>query len=137
MLDKIRKMYQVLDEYPRAESIELRMFEDYFKRVPSDYRELVGEAKEIELLHPNGEYVCIWNPLRCIDTYEEYSFGRYMPGVIPIGSNGFGEVIFYATGNRGAGLYHVGYGNLDLQDAVWIAPSLREFLTEGEGIESF
>lgn len=137
MLDKIRKMYQILDEYPPAESTELRMFEDYFKRVPSDYRELVGEAKEIELLHPNGEFVRIWNPLRCIDMYEGHLFGQYMPGVIPIGSNGFGEVIFYATGNRGPGLYHVGYGNLDLQDAVWIAPSLREFLTKGEGIESF
>jgi len=52
-----------------------------------------------------------------------YGISKWIPGVLPIGDDGGGEVIFYANGKRGSGLSHVGYGNLDLDDAVWIAGS--------------
>ena len=58
-----------------------------------------------------------------------------MPGAIPIGDNGGGEVIFYADGSNGFGLYQVKYGNLDLEDATWIAPDLEALLYRGEGID--
>ncbi|MEZ6142963.1 MAG: hypothetical protein R3B84_20555 [Zavarzinella sp.] len=44
---------------------------------------------------------------------------------------------FRQEGKHGHGLYHVGYGNLDLDDAIWIAPDLHSFLVNAEGIDTF
>ncbi|MBX9624137.1 MAG: SMI1/KNR4 family protein [Gemmataceae bacterium] len=68
---------------------------------------------------------------------EGYMIRHRIPGAIPIGDDGGGQVIFYAQGRDGFGLYHVGYGNLDIQDAKYIAPSLSDFLSRNKGIDSF
>ena len=56
---------------------------------------------------------------------------------LAIGDDEGGKVIFYAEGKEGFGLYLVGFGNLDLDDAVYIAPSLEALLIEGIGAEIF
>jgi hypothetical protein len=56
---------------------------------------------------------------------------------MPIGDDGGGQVIFYLDGQHGFGLYHVGYGNLGEEDAIWIAASLKELLCEAKGVDSF
>jgi hypothetical protein len=85
----------------------------------------------------DGQYIRIWSPNGSIDVDEGYRIRRRIADEVPIGDDGGGQVIFYTTGSSGFGLYHVGYGDLDREDAIWIAPSLREFLTNGTGIQSF
>ena len=108
-----------------------------FSAVPPDYLELVGEVTETELQHAGGQYIRIWRPSGCVEMDEAYGIRRRIPGAVPIGDDGGGRVIFYQPDKHGSGLYHVGYGNLDPVDAIWIAPTLADFLTKGTGIESF
>jgi hypothetical protein len=68
---------------------------------------------------------------------EGYDISNRINGVIPIGDDGEGKVIFYMRGKRGDGLYHVSYGDLDAEDAVFAAPNLTAFLQHGVGMDSF
>lgn len=85
--------------------------------------------------HSNGQYIRIWGPAGCIEMDEGYGIRRRIPGAFPVGDDGGGHVIFYQNGKDGFGLYHVGYGNLVGDDAIWIAPTLADLLTKGKGIE--
>jgi hypothetical protein len=46
-------------------------------------------------------------------------------------------VIFYMNGESGFGLYHAGYGDLDADDAVFIASSLSDLLEHASGVDTF
>src|SRR5690606_8385509 len=134
MLDEISKenRFKILASQPGATSEEIRDLTDYFGIVPQEYVDLICEATEIEMQHLEGQYVRIWGPLGCIEMDEGYGIRQRMPDALPIGDDGGGHVIFYSDGKHGHGLYHVGYGNLDRGDAVWIAPSLYAFLVKAE-----
>ena len=109
----------------------------HFGSLPQEFVDLVREATEIEVQHQNGQYIRIWGPLSCIEMDEGYGVRQRIPDAIPIGDDGGGQVLFYAHGGRGYGLYYVGYGNLDRDDAIWIAATLDDLLTNSNGIESF
>ena len=137
MLKFMNSSREVLASGPPASGTEVVSLQEHFGAVPADYLQLVSEATEIELRHANGQYVRIWGPVGCIEMNEGYGIRRRIPGAVPIGDDGGGNVIFYQKGKQGFGLYHLGYGNLDGDAAIWIAPTLTHFLTRCVGIESF
>ncbi len=47
-----------------------------------------------------------------------------------------GRVLLYFEGKDGSGLYRVGYGDLDPEDAVWVATDLQELLATGTGMHN-
>jgi len=129
MLNDIARSFQLLAKGPAAENAEIESLRQYFGSVPAEYLEMVSEATEVELQHERGQYIRIWGPKGCVEMNEGYGIRNRIPDAFPIGDDGGGQVLFYADGNKGFGLYHVGYGNLERGDAKWIASSLREFLT--------
>lgn len=82
-------------------------------------------------------YIRIWGAAGCSEMNAAYHIQDYIPHALAIGDDEGGKVIFYAEGKEGFGLYLVGFGNLDLDDAVYIAPSLEALLIEGIGAEIF
>ena len=82
-------------------------------------------------------YIRIWGAAGCSEMNAAYHIQDYIPQALAIGDDEGGKVIFYAEGKEGFGLYLVGFGNLDLDDAVYIAPSLETLLIEGIGAEIF
>lgn len=139
MLDEISRKneFKILAKQPNAMPEHVQQLKDYFVNCPQEYIDLVCEATEIEMEHVEGQYVRIWGPLGCIEMDEGYHIRQNIPSAFPIGDDGGGQVIFFAEGKYGHGLYHVGYGNLDLEDAIWIAPDLHSFLLNAEGVDSF
>lgn len=139
MLNQILRenRFTVLATQPAATAEQISALTDYFGSVPPEYVDLICEATELELQHQKGQYVRIWGPLGCMEMDEGYSIRQRISDAVPIGDDGGGHVIFYADGKCGHGLYHVGYGNLDQDDAIWIVPSLYAFLTKAEGVETF
>jgi len=133
MLERLQPTVAVLDRKPRATESQLTALVSRYPAVPGDHLQLLREATEIELQLPRSKYVRIWGPADCIDQDEGYGISRRMPGAIPIGDDGGGSVLFYLDGKEGFGLYRVGYGNLDAEDAIRVAPSLTEFLCNGVG----
>lgn len=137
MMGKIDRSFRVLAEGPPATSEQLNALTNHFGGTPKEYVDFVLDATEIELQHQNGQYVRIWGPSGCVEMDEGYGIRQRIPGAFPIGDDGGGHVIFYATGKRGSGLYHVGYSNLDVDDAIWIAPTLADLIGKATGIDSF
>jgi hypothetical protein len=137
MLDKIDSSYKVLVKGPPATLEQINTLTTHFENVPQEYVDLVLEATEIEVQHQGGQYIRIWGPSGCVEMDEGYGIQQRIPGAVPIGDDGGGHVVFYANGTQGIGLYHVGYGNLDLDDAVWIATTLADFVRKATGIDSF
>jgi hypothetical protein len=129
--------FKLLASGAPAGATQVAKLQEYFGAVPTDYLEIVRQATEIELQHTGGQYIRIWGPMGAIEMDEAYSIRQRLPGALPIGDGGGGHVLFYQEGQQGFGLYHVGYGDLDRGDAIWIAPSLSDFLTKCVGIESF
>lgn len=136
MLDNISSQYRVLAAQPAANTNVLHLRQK-FVAIPQEYIDLISEATEIEIQHTGGAYMRIWGPMGCIDMDEGYEISRRIDGAFPIGDDGGGRVILYMTGDQGYGLYIVGFGDLDAEDARWIAPSLKDLLTNATGIEAF
>jgi hypothetical protein len=126
----------ILARQAKADEASVAAAKEKFPAMPAEYFELVNESTELELQVGRIRYVRIWGPLGCIEMDEAYHISDGMERAIPIGDDGGGEVIFYANGPKGFGLYHVGFGNLDVRDSEFIAPSLRAFLCEGIGTDS-
>lgn len=135
MLDKLSSSYHFFGMQLPATDTDIERCRRHFSMLPSEYEELVREGTEIELEHRNGRYLRIWGPLGCIEMDEAYEITQRMPNTFPIGDCGGCDLIFEANGNRGPGIYYATYGDLDLREAVWIAPSLRSVIEQGTGIE--
>ena len=126
----------VLASRPPVEDHEVCLLRSSFPALPSDYLDFARMATEVELKGKGKKYLRIWSPQGCLEMDEAYGISQRMKGAIPIGDNGGGQVVFYQCGNRGDGIYRVGYGNLDADDAIFIASSLRSLLQDGEGIDT-
>lgn len=137
MLNRLHSSFQILAQRPPATRDEINALVAYFKAVPREFIELARQATILELGYQRKQYIRFAGPSDSIETCNAHDFHRWMPGAIPIGDDGCDKVLFYARGHHGYGLYHVGFGNLDLNDAVWIAPTLEAFLTKATGIETF
>ena len=137
MLKSLNKNFTVLASLPAATQSQLMQMSGHFPSVPDEYLDLVGEITELELQHENGQYLRIWGPDGCIEMDNGYYVSKRIAGAVPIGDDGGGKVIFYMNGREGFGLYHVGYGDLDAEDAIFTAPSLLALLEQAIGIDTF
>ncbi|MFC9777497.1 MULTISPECIES: SMI1/KNR4 family protein [Paenibacillus] len=104
-------------------------------KVPNDYEEMSKIATELEINVKNQMYIRIWSPLGCIEMNEAHRIQKYIPESLAIGDDEGGYVLIYMEGKEGFGLYMVGFGNIDVEDAVLVAPSLRDLLINNIGID--
>jgi len=137
MLNDLNPAFRILASSSPADAQATAALITHLGAIPREYVQLVSEATEIEMWHESGQYIRIWNPAGCIEMDEGYRIRQRIPGAIPIGDDGASGLLFYFDGKQGFGLYRVGYGNLDGDDAIWFAPTLTDFLTNGTGIETF
>ncbi|OCQ51759.1 SMI1 / KNR4 family protein [Photorhabdus australis subsp. thailandensis] len=129
-----------LDAYkPASKCDDINEFKKHFYgfTIPDDYVSFISQLTEAEILVLGDSYIRIWGAIGCIEMNSEYNIQRYIKNSMAIGDDEGGKVIFYANGKNGFGLYKVGFGNLDIEDAEYIAPSLTEFLINGDGAENF
>ena len=116
-----------------------QLIKNYFHiAIPDEYLTLVTLISDVELkMMGSTEYIRIWGAEGCNELNAAYHVQDYIPQALAIGDDEGGKVIFYADGKEGFGLYLVGFGNLELDDAVYIAPSLKALLIDGIGVGSF
>ena len=120
---------------PSVTSEEIDSLRAKFTEIPDEYEELSRDASEIELDF-DGKYLRIWHPQTSKEMDEGYGISTRLPGAIAIGDDGGGRVLLYFNGKNGPGLYRIGYGDLDPEDAVWVAESLKELLSTGSGMDN-
>lgn len=56
---------------------------------------------------------------------EAHDIQKYIPNSLAIGDDEGGMALLYIDGKEGFGLYTVGFGNLDIEETIKIAPSLK------------
>ncbi|MGK9182165.1 SMI1/KNR4 family protein [Priestia filamentosa] len=144
ILDNLTSKFRVdaIGEPSTEESIaQLKLFSPI--EVPNDYIDIIRKGTDVEINaqveDEEGEYemyLRIWGANVSIENSEGYNLEKYIPSSIIIGDNEGGMVIIYSTGKEGLGIYLTGYGDLDISDAIYIAPSLGDLLTRNVGIEN-
>lgn len=68
---------------------------------------------------------------------EVYNIQEYIPASMAIGDDERGNALLYAIGSNGFGIYLVSFGNLDVNEMVYIADSLESFFIRNEGVRVF
>jgi len=58
---------------------------------------------------------------------EAYHIQQYIPDSLAIGDDECGNALLYTEGNYGFGVYIVSFGNLGIDEMVYIADSLETF----------
>ena len=104
-------------------------------KVPSEYLELIREHTEVEINVQDQRYIRIWGAKGCIEMNEAYLIQKYIPDSLAIGDDEGGHAILYAEGQNGFGIYAIGFGDLDIDDMIFIAKSLKDMLISANGVE--
>lgn len=136
-LEKINNNFKIEVKKAGSTKTEIEELQAFFIGIdiPNEYTDFISKIAEAEILVKNDYYIRIWDAKGCMEMNESYNIQKYIPSALAIGDDEGGQAIFYAKGNHGYGLYKVGFGNLDINDAVFIAPSLHDLLINGVGIE--
>lgn len=103
--------------------------------VPAEYLELIRERTEIEINIQNKKYIRLWGADGCIELNEEYYIQKYIPNSLAIGDDEDGNVILYAQGKNGFGIYVVAFNDLDVDEMIFISESLEDMLVLMKGVD--
>lgn len=135
----INAKYKIDVHKPASTADEILELKKYFHgvNIPQEYISFISQMTEAEILVLNETYIRIWGATGCVEMNAEYNIQKYIPGAIAIGDDEGGKVIFYANGKEGSGLYKVGFGDLDIDAAEFISPSLVDLLVDGVGADVF
>jgi hypothetical protein len=104
--------------------------------VPTDYLDFIRQVTEVELQVSKQMYIRIWGAAGCLELNEAYHIQKYIPNSLAIGDNEGGSALVYLTGTNGFGLYIIGFGDLDANEAVFITTSLEDLLVRNIGIDT-
>ncbi|MEO4046195.1 hypothetical protein AAFN46_03775 [Pseudomonas sp. CAU 1711] len=122
---------------PQASTMEIEsLLSSAGVTIPDIYLRIVREMTDVEILVNQQKYVRIWGPARVLEMNEAYEVQKNIPTSLAIGDDEGGSALILMAGDHGFGLYKVGFGDLDVDDASYIAPSLEEFLINAIGIEA-
>lgn len=116
----------------RSEIQQLQLFSSI--EIPKEYVSIITDVTEVEILVQESKYLRIWSASGCIEMNQEYEIQRYIPSSLAIGDDEGGSAFLYMNGKKGFGLYKLGFGDLDPDDAEYVASSLFELLIEGIGV---
>ncbi len=81
----------------------------------------------------NEIYIRIWGPTDCIEMNEAHDIQKYIPNSLAIGDDEGGIAIIYRWKRRIRIIYS-GFGNLDIEETIKIAPSLKVLLIDCVGV---
>ncbi|MCK6207118.1 SMI1/KNR4 family protein [Bacillus infantis] len=135
ILENIRGEYTIQAKQAASEEEEIKKLLEFSKiNVPEEYIRLVRLASSIEL-NVNGEmYIRIWGASGCIELNEAYEVQKHLPNSLAIGDDEGGGALIYLEGKDGFGIYYNRFADLDIDEALMIAPSLTDLLVNNVGI---
>lgn len=129
--------FSIATKTPPASEYEIQELEKFSPiPIPSDYLAIVRQAAEMEIIVKNRKCIRIWSPTGSIELNSAYKVQEFIPKSLAIGDDEGGNALLYAYGNDGFGLYMVGFGDMVIEDAVKIAPSLSALLYNNVGLDT-
>lgn len=138
ILNKMSKIFEVAASDTKSSDNEIDELIQYSKIcVPHEFLEIIKERTELEIWVNNEKYIRIWGANGCIEMNDAYHIQKYIPDSLAIGDDECSNAVLYANGNNGFGVYLVSFGNLDVDEMVYIADSLEAFFVNEEGVDIF
>ena len=138
ILGKMSKSFKITMSDIKSSDIEIDELIQYSKiDIPLEFLEIIKERTELEILVNGVKYIRIWGANGCIEMNDAYHIQKYIPNSLAIGDDECSNAVLYANGNNGFGVYMVSFGDLGIDEIVYIADSLEAFLVNEEGIDIF
>lgn len=126
MLEHLKQSFNIISrDRPSSDGL-LKLCEE--REVDPGVVELYGEISRADFEGPGPRYFRFWSPTRVLEVDSAYNVSSALPGALPIGSDGGGNLIVIRNGR----VFSVGYGAVDEDELVPLAPSLAEFLQHPE-----
>ena len=138
ILNKMSDKFEVVSSEFLSNDCEIEeLIKCSWLEIPKEYLEILQEKNEIEILVNKEKYLRLWSVLGCIEMNDAYNIQKYIPESLAIGDDECCNVMIYANGNKGFGIYIVSLSDLDIDEMIYIADSLEDFLVNNEGIQAF
>ena len=138
ILNKMSKLFEIATSDKKSSDTEIDELIQYSKiDVPFEFLEIIKERTEIEILVNDEKYIRIWGASGCIEMNDAYHIQKYIPDSLAIGDDECSNAVLYANGNNGFGVYMASFGDLGVDEMVYIADSLEAFFVNGDGIDIF
>lgn len=137
LLDHVSSVYKIDARKSPSKEEEIKALHEFSTiDIPSDYVEIIQLASDIEFNISYQMYIRIWGASVCIEMNEAYDVQKYLPNSLAIGDDEGGGALIYLQGKDGFGIYYNRFADLDIKEAVKIAPSLTELLINNVGVDT-
>ena len=138
ILSKMSKLLNIVTSDTKSSDIEISKLLQYSKiNIPIEFLEIIKEQSELEICVDGEKYIRVWGANGCIEMNDAYHIQKYIPNSLAIGDDECSNAILYANGNNGFGVYIVSFGDLSVDEMVYIADSLEEFFVNEVGVDVF
>ncbi|GKV56652.1 hypothetical protein NCCP2222_25990 [Sporosarcina sp. NCCP-2222] len=135
LLNNISSEFTIDARKSPSKDDEIKELQDFSKiDIPTDYINIIQQASDVEINISNQKYIRIWGAFGCKEMNEAYEVHKYLPNSLAIGDDEGGGALIYIQGKDGFGIYYNRFADLDIEEAVFIAPSLTEILVNNDGI---
>ena len=138
ILSKMSKSFELVASDEKSSDAEINELIHYSKiDVPVEFIEIIKEKTELEILVNNEKYIRVWGAKGCIEMNSAHHIQKYIPDSLAIGDDECSNAVLYANGSNGFGIYMVSFGDLDVNEMVYIADSLEAFFVKEKGIDIY
>ena len=138
ILNELSGLFKVVTSNIKSSDVEIDELIQFSKiDVPEEFIQIIKEKTELEIQVDDKKYLRIWGANGCIEMNAAYSVQKYIPNSLAIGDDECCNVILYASGHEGFGVYMVSLSDLDVDEMVFIANSLEDFFVKGKGLDVF
>ena len=137
ILFQLNYIYKISTFKEASNYNEIESLEKYSSiTLPQDFIEIIKEKTEIEINISNKKYIRIWGANGCIEMNVAYKIQKFIPCSLAIADDEECNVVIYATGKNGFGLYVVSISDLEIDEMIYVSQSLADLLVHGEGIDT-
>ena len=138
ILNELSGLFKVVTSNIKSSDVEIDELIQFSKiDVPEEFIQIIKEKTELEIQVDDKKYIRIWGANGCIEMNAAYSVQKYIPNSLAIGDDECCNVILYASGHEGFGVYMVSLSDLDVDEMVFIANSLEDFFVKEKGLDVF
>lgn len=136
ILSKMSGLFKVAAYNTKSSDVEIDELHQFSKiDIPVEFIQIIKEKTELEIQVDDKKYIRIWGANGCIEMNTAYCIQKYIPNSLAIGDDECCNILLYAYGHEGFGVYMVSLSDLDIEEMVFIAGSLEDFFVNEKGVE--
>lgn len=138
ILNELSGLFKVVTSNMESSDVEIDELIQFSKiDIPVEFIQIIKEKTELEIQVDDKKYIRIWGANGCIEMNAAYGIQKYIPSSLAIGDDECCNVLLYANGHEGFGVYMVSLSDLDIEEMVFIADSLEDFFVKEKGLDVF